>query len=133
MDDMTQGRSGRQNKSEYSRENYASPKRTALCIALLLVLLLPLAWYTSAYTPEEDDVSRQIRLWLDGEESRGNPVGGLMDIEDAWAIEDTRAEAEGPLVTRMFTGDQILGFDRGAERFTARWEQNLGTNGLKLR
>ena len=117
MDDKRQDRCPQRSESGYSRESYARKTPAALRIALLLAVLIPLALCASAYTPGEDDVSRQIRLWLYGEEGRGQPVGGLIDVEDAWAIEDARTEAQDALVTRMFSGDRILGFDRESRTF----------------
>jgi len=45
------------------------------------------------------------------------PVEPMMELEDAWAIEDTRAETEGELVAGMMNGDMELGYDRESRTF----------------
>lgn len=127
----------------YSREYYAPKKRTGLFIALLFCVLTPVAFLFASWTPEQDAVSTQLVLWTTGEEARGEAVGGLMDIEDAWAIEDARAEAADALVSRMFNGEAILGHDRESRTFyctigagLADWPETalsaMGAEGLQV-
>ena len=71
----------------------------------------------SAAMPDEDPLIRQISLAMGLGEERGKPVEEPMAIEDAWALEDTREEAETPLVTRMFNGEAILGCDAQSQTF----------------
>lgn len=47
----------------------------------------------------------------------GVPVGELIELEDAWAIEDTREESMQPLVTAMLNGSDVLGFDEADNTF----------------
>ena len=84
---------------------------------MLLLALAPLAMLASAATPDEDPLIRQISLAMGLGEERGKPVEEPMAIEDAWALEDTREEAETPLVTRMFNGEGILGCDAQSQTF----------------
>lgn len=48
---------------------------------------------------------------------RAYPVEPMIDMEDAWAIEDSRAEAAQPLVTKMYNGKDELGFDKVGNTF----------------
>ena len=40
-----------------------------------------------------------------------------MELEDAWAIEDTRMESETPLLAGMRNGDNELGYDEESRTF----------------
>lgn len=106
-----------QDETGYSRESCAASKPRMLVIVLLLAVTLPVALLASRYTPEEDAASRMIRLWMDGEEEHGAPVMDLIELEEAWAIEDTHTEAAEALVERMFNGDEILGYDRASRTY----------------
>lgn len=99
------------------RKDYAEEKTCLPLIALLIACACLLALCAARYTPEEDALSGQIRLWMNGEEEHGVPVAPVMDIEDVWAIEDTRTEAEDALVRRMFNGDDVLGYDSESRTF----------------
>ena len=117
MNEMTPKDMNRQEERSTYMRSSPSGKNGLLLIALLLAVLCPVALYAARYTPQEDAVSRQIRLWMNGEEERGRPVASVMETEDVWAIEDARTEAERALVQRMFNGDEILGYDSESRTF----------------
>lgn len=98
--------------------------KTGLLIALLVAVTVPLADCLTRYqgSPQENDAAHviepMVRL-LD--ESAANcadvAVDPMMDIEEIWAIEDAREEAEGPLVIGMRNGDHVLGYDAPSQTF----------------
>ena len=117
MNDKTQKDMGRQEAcGAYQRCSPDSKPRLLLAV-LLLALICPVALLAGKYTPAEDALSRQIRLWMSGEEEHGIPVTPAMEIEKIWAIEDARTESEDALAERMFNGDEILGYDRESRTF----------------
>ena len=95
------------------------------CMAILIALLVPLAQLLSAGQgdAEANDADRMIRPMLELLEksplhTAHTPVGPVMEIEDAWAIEDTREERwETPLVTGMRSGDKELAYDAASNTF----------------
>ena len=97
MDDRTQKDIGRQDEQEVYRKSYAVSGPGLLLAVLLLALICPVALLAGRYTPAEDALSRQIRLWMSGEEPHGIPVAPAMEIEGIWAIEDARTESEDAL------------------------------------
>ena len=117
MNEITPKDISRQDERETYIRSSASGKSGLLLIVLLLAVLCPVALYAARYTPEEDAVSRQIRLWMNGEEEHGRPVASVMEVEAVWAIEDSRTETERALVQRMFNGDEILGYDSESRTF----------------
>lgn len=77
-----------------------------------MVILVLLTAFAAAISPGEDPENGQIALMMGlEEEDRGVGVSALISIEDAWAIEDQREEAQEPLVSRMYNGEAILGCD----------------------
>lgn len=101
----------------YYREAYEKKTHIFPRIALLLLVMAPIALLMTDFLPEEDALSNQIALWQSGTEEQGESVGGAMDIETIWAIEDAREEAERPLVTRMYRDGAVLGFDEASRTF----------------
>ncbi|MGN0995668.1 MAG: CotH kinase family protein [Candidatus Ventricola sp.] len=94
---------------------------TAGAIVLALLALAPLAGVLSGAARGGQDAERVVRMHAMMDEYTANapdiPVGPMMDIEDAWAIEDTREEAAQPLVTAMQNGGDVLGFDAQSNTF----------------
>lgn len=91
-------------------------------IALLLLGMTPLAATMSGAVQEDAQSAARIeRAHEMMREYTANapdiPVGPMMDIEDAWAIEDTREEAQTLLVTAMQNGGDALGFDAQSNTF----------------
>ena len=94
---------------------------TAAGILLLTVLLIPLANMLST-AQEALDADHMVQPMLDlleqSPQVRANvAVGQIMDIEDAWGIEDTRQEAQTPLVGSMRNGEHELGYDEASRTF----------------
>lgn len=93
-----------------------------LCVLALVALMAPVAYRLTreiAAQKAADDalLAMHIEHAAHLEESKGEAVLPMIDIEDAWAIEDERIESETPLVTVMYNGDQALGFDREMRTF----------------
>ncbi|MBQ7886687.1 MAG: hypothetical protein IJ313_07325, partial [Clostridia bacterium] len=101
-----------QTDAVYCREDYTKKRRLGLLIALLVLLAIPVAAFMSAHLPQEDEAVSRIKHLMAVSEDMGLPVGGLMEIESAWDIEDTREESETPLVDRMYNDGAVLGYDR---------------------
>ena len=98
---------------------------TLLMVALLVVLLVPLSWLLSIGldAAEMSDADHMIQPMLDmlaqsPKMQAQVPVEPVMDIEDAWTIEDTREELwEMPLVIGMRDKENELGFDAQSNTF----------------
>lgn len=93
------------------------------------MLLIPLANMLST-GQETLDAEHMIQPMLDllAQSPQANahePVGPMMDMEDAWDIEDTRQEAQTPLVCGMRNGEHELGYDEASRTFFC----TLGLNG----
>ena len=128
----------------YTRKYYSEKKPAVLWIVLLAILIAPVALWASKETPDIDEVSKTIYHAMGIVQDMGNPVDGLMQVEDAWAIEDTRQEANEPLVSRMYMNGAILGYDRESRTFYCTLGMNdddewpeasftaKGSEGLKL-
>lgn len=93
-------------------------------VLLLAAALFPLSVKMDAgrVISTSDDMQRRITLMhvrqaLRMERESGSAVAPMMDIEDAWAIEDARSEAQQPLVWEMHSGDDELGFDAASNTF----------------
>lgn len=97
---------------------------TLLLVVLLTALLVPLERILSkgADTPL-DQKQAAIKRALEIEEERRAlpaPAGvqpAAENIEDIWAIEDARTEAETPLVRQMYRGEEALGYDEESRTF----------------
>lgn len=93
-------------------------------VMLLVLALMPLSTLMelgaeSGKTAEEVyEPLLQIHNQIISEKAQdGVPVGDLIELEDAWAIEDTREESTEPLVTAMLNGSDVLGFDKADNTF----------------
>lgn len=98
--------------------------KTALLVALLVVLLAPAAQLLSdAKDSLLDAKQAAIARALEMEQARkaqAEPVSvqpAAEDIEAIWAIEDARTEAEGTLVHEMYRGADRLGYDSASATF----------------
>ena len=104
-------------------------RRWSLTAALLLVLLVLAAlWPLCQHMSEAaahgavSDKQRAVAQALEAQDEFetlgvGDAVLPILDIEDAWAIEDAREEAAEPLVTAMFSGGDALGYDAASATF----------------
>jgi len=95
---------------------------TACLVLVLSVVLWPMLVYLQDRTDETGQTQREIEKMYVRYEAylqSGSPgrVEPLMEMEEAWAIEDSRSEAAGPLVTGMYNGASELGFDRDDNTF----------------
>ena len=102
----------------YRRERYARRGERLAVPAILaaLALLAGLAALLPA-GPAQERTGTEYLLAAQQPHER-TPVGDMIDIEDAWAIEDTRNEAGGGiLVQKMFNGESALGYDAGSDTF----------------
>ena len=96
-----------------------------LLVALLVALLAPLSHLLSSGLGMVDanDADHMVKPMLamlaESPQMKANTaVEPVMDVEDTWAIEDTREESwEEPLVIGMRNGDNELGFDRESNTF----------------
>lgn len=96
---------------------------TAMLILCLTLAMIPLTDMLSSGENQEQDVLRQAiadTLSIQRKhESRPPDVAVMpcMDIEDVWAIEDTRREAGQQLVKCLKNGKSRLGYDREQDTF----------------
>ena len=97
--------------------------RTGVLILTMVACLMPLAHLLSV--PADDPDTQKNRMIVETlnqyrayEAARSMAVvEPMMDIEDAWAIEDTREEALEPLVMTMQNGGSALGHDKESRTF----------------
>jgi len=98
--------------------------KTMFVVMLLTAALMPVAQLGSDKQNEinANDAEHVIRPMI--ELLRENPIYGanaavepMIDIEDAWAIEDEREEAQEPLIVGMRNGNRVLGYDEGNRTF----------------
>ncbi|MBQ6859466.1 MAG: CotH kinase family protein [Clostridia bacterium] len=104
---------------------------TALCVLLLVLMLVPVSLVLSLGGKEAHRQSLVIarmheRYQAYLEQDAGCAVGGMMDIEEIWALEDTRSEADGLLVTAMKNDGTPLGFDASSNTFYCTLGENCG-------
>jgi len=103
-------------------------KRTGIIAALALIVALAALLMPVARMMDEmrnaalDEKQRGVMDALlvhqaHMNEAPGENVLAMIDIEDAWDIEDTREESEYPLVTSMHNGESALGFDVESRTF----------------
>ena len=107
---------------------------TVLLVLLLVAVMMPLALIMMK-TAQKDTLSSELfevfERYTAGKDETGTSVRTAVDIEEIWALEDTRTEAEGWLISSMKNGDAPLGFDAGSGTFyctlgegrTAEWPQ----------
>ena len=103
-------------------------KRTGMLVSLLAVVLLAAALMPLAQWMEEsrdhilDETQKSVLQALLSYEAHlseapGAPVLPIIDIEQAWEIEDARMESETPLVLTMKNGGDELGYDKESRTF----------------
>lgn len=103
-------------------------KGTGMLVSLLAVVLLAAALMPLAQWMEEsrdhilDETQKSVLQALLSYEAHlseapGAPVLPIIDIEQAWEIEDTRTESETPLVLTMKNGGDELGYDKESRTF----------------
>ena len=98
--------------------------KTSLLAALLIALLVPLAHLLSI---GQDDVSANdaahsvvpmLEMLAESPTYCAvTEVEPVMELEDAWAIEDTRVESDMPLLAGMRNGDHEMGYDEESRTF----------------
>lgn len=95
-----------------------------MMIMLLVLVLLPLSGWmelgVQAGRKAEDvyEPLLNIHNQIQSEKAQdGISVGGVIELEEAWEIEDTREESFEPLVTAMLNGSDVLGFDAAENTF----------------
>lgn len=99
--------------------------KAMLTVAVLLVLLAPLVHVLSSGQTDTNanDADHMVKPMLamlaESPQVKANTaVEPMIELEDAWAIEDTREESwKEPLVIGMRNGDSELGFDRESNTF----------------
>lgn len=98
---------------------------TMLLVAVLIMLLVPLVHLLSSgmgaidLNDAEHMVKPMLAMLAESPQMKANTaVEPMLELEDAWAIEDTREESwEEPLVIGMRNGANELGFDRESNTF----------------
>lgn len=97
---------------------------TLLSVIILVALLSPLALLLSLGGDEgapqdaEHVIAPMLKLLARSPASCADiPVEPIMELEDAWAVEDTRMEADHPLVAGMLNGAHELGYDSESQTF----------------
>ena len=94
---------------------------TGIKVFMLILCMLPVAtWLSEGKTEydEESIVAQALTMYRRHKRlPAGRTIEPMIEMEDAWAIEDTREEAEEPLVTRMLHQGAELGFDRESRTF----------------
>lgn len=104
------------------------------CMLAGVLMLAPLAQMLSVGRPdaEANDADHRIKPMLELLEQRAQDradtaVEPMLEIEDAWAIEDTREESfDTPLVTGMRNGGSELGYDAESNTFYCTLGMNEG-------
>ena len=93
-----------------------------LAVALLIGMMAPVAHYLTQTLAAQQAADDELLAMHVGhaahlEAGYGEAVLPMIDIEEAWALEDTRGESAEPLVTAMYNSEQALGFDREYRTF----------------
>ena len=108
---------------------------TGLLVALLVAALTPVSALLSQEDGEDEPTGELVEAFERYEALRsaaeGVIVRPMIDIEEIWALEDERTEAEGSMVVSMKNGDAPLGYDADSNTFyctlgegrTADWPQ----------
>ena len=97
----------------------------SMMVAALILILVPLTHILSNgqgaidANDAEHMVKPMLAMLAESPQRKANTaVEPMLELEDAWAIEDTREESwEEPLVVGMRNGDDELGFDRASNTF----------------
>jgi len=96
---------------------------TLLMIGLLIALITPLALILAgsrdgALDAKQVAIARALEMKAEHERLDGRVmVNPAMEIEEIWAIEDARTEAESALVREMYRGGDRLGYDAQSATF----------------
>lgn len=95
---------------------------TGMAVAVLVFALVPLTQLLVLGQETKEDASSMIEPMLDliaasPRYQAKSPVGPLLELEDAWAIEDERSEAEDELIIGMRNGLDEMGYDRESRTF----------------
>lgn len=97
---------------------------TSILILLMIIILTPLALHMTAGQQSaqmhdaEHVVGPMVRLYgRNAAVCADVPVAPVVDIEEVWAIEDERQEAENALVIGMRNADSVLGYDAQSQTF----------------
>lgn len=95
-----------------------------LGVMVLVLVMMPLARMLSVGQDHQQaqDAEHVIKplmelMAVSPTSCAGIPVEPIMELEDVWAIEDTRTESESALVTGMLSGKHELGYDRESQTF----------------
>lgn len=116
---------------QYRRESYPRCGERLAIPAILAALVLLAALMLALPEGEEQATGTEYLLAANAAHER-TPVGEMIDIEDAWAIEDERQEAQMPLVSRMYNGESALGYDAGSDTFYCTLGMENGENWPEL-
>ena len=107
--------------------------KTGLLAVLLIVLLVPLAHLLSSGQDDlsENDAAHTVvpmleMLAVSPTYCAVTEIEPIMELEDAWAVEDTRTESEAPLVIGMRNGDHELGYDEESRTFYCTIGMEMG-------
>lgn len=104
-------------ESEEYRAEYYDKKTDRWLLPALAALFLLLAGMTSVL-PQSQGTASEEEAYLLAVRPAGTAVGGILEIEEIWAIEDERKEASGRLITAMNDGaGNALGFDAPSSTF----------------
>lgn len=95
---------------------------TLLCVLLLVAAMAPVAHQLTGMLAAQQEANEELLAMHVAhsahlEAGYGAPVLPMIDIEDAWALEDTREESLEPLVTAMYNGGAALGWDKEYRTF----------------
>lgn len=93
-----------------------------LCVLLLVAFMTPVAHQlTRTLAAQQEESEELLAMHVEHaahlEAGYGAQVMPMIDIEEAWALEDTRSESENPLVTAMYSGGAALGCDMAQRTF----------------
>lgn len=94
--------------------------KSMLMLFLATAVMMPVAFYMSANVPKDDGKAILDSLIRHEEYKRvamSTPVEPMKDIEEIWALEDTRTESESLLVHTMYLDEYELGFDKQSDTF----------------
>ena len=116
---------------QYRRESYPRCGERLAIPAILAALVLLAVLMLALPEGEEQATGTEYLLAANAAHER-TPVGEMIDIEDAWAIEDERQEAQMPLVSRMYNGESALGYDAGSDTFYCTLGMENGENWPEL-
>ena len=115
----------------YRRESYGRGRERVAALVMLAALMLLAVLAFAVPQGAEQATGTEYLLAANAAHER-TPVGEMIDIEDAWAIEEERQEAQMPLVSRMYNGESALGYDAGSDTFYCTLGMENGENWPEL-